>query len=46
MNATPNYFVRVGAEVRGPCAVGPLRELGEVGVVTPTTEAAVAREGP
>lgn len=46
MNPTPSFFVRVGAEVRGPYDAGQLKELAEVGVISPATEAAVERVGP
>lgn len=46
MPATPDYFVRVGAEVRGPYSVGQLTALAEAGVVTPATAAAPHAEGP
>ncbi len=40
------YFVRVGREVRGPYDVAQLRQLGDVQVITPATEAALASSGP
>jgi hypothetical protein len=46
MNSAPPLYVRVGPETRGPYGTGQLRELAEVGVVTPATEAAVALAGP
>lgn len=39
-------FVRVGDEVRGPYDLGRLRQLAEVEVITPATEATEARTGP
>ncbi len=46
MNSSPRYFVRVGAEVRGPYDVAQLRQLAEVDVITPANEVASTREGP
>jgi hypothetical protein len=46
MPATPGYFVRIGAEVRGPYSAGQLAALAEAGVVTPTTAAALEAAGP
>lgn len=46
MSAPASYFVRVGENVRGPYGVEQLRELAEVGVVTPVTEGAVGKTGP
>ncbi len=46
MNPVPRYFVRVGKEVRGPYDVAQLRQLAEVDVISPASEAAIAREGP
>jgi hypothetical protein len=46
MNSAPQLYIRVGAETRGPYDTGQLRELAEVGVVTPATESASALAGP
>lgn len=46
MNPVSRYFVRVGAEVRGPYDVAQLRQLAEVEVITPANEVASGREGP
>lgn len=46
MPATADYFVRIGAEVRGPYSAGQLAALAEAGVVTPVTEAALHAAGP
>lgn len=42
----PRYFVRVEAEVRGPYDVDQLRQLAEVQVITPASDAARSRDGP
>lgn len=46
MSGPANYFVRVGDDVRGPYGVEQLRDLAEVGVLTPATPAAVEKTGP
>lgn len=40
------HFVRFAGEIRGPLAVEHLRDLGEVGVITPQTEVAPSANGP
>ena len=44
--SSPAYFVRIGADVRGPYALAELSALAAQNVITPETEAAPAVEGP
>jgi hypothetical protein len=44
--SSPVYFVRIGAEVRGPCSLAELRALAEAAAITPETEAAPSVDGP
>jgi hypothetical protein len=46
MNPTPHLFVRVGSETRGPYGTAQLRELADVAVITPSTDAAETPAGP
>lgn len=46
MNSAPSLFVRIGDEVRGPYGIEQLRQLAEVGVITPATQTAESAAGP
>ena len=46
MPTGPRFFVRLNGEPHGPFATEQLRELADVGVVTPQTEAALDAAGP
>jgi hypothetical protein len=46
MKFAPGLFVQIGAEIRGPYDVEQLRQLAEVEVITPATEAAETATGP
>ena len=46
MNPAPGLFVRIGGEVRGPYGREQLRQLAEVEVIAPATEAATVVAGP
>lgn len=47
MGATaPQYFVRVGRQVRGPCDLARLQALAASREITPDTEVAASADGP
>ena len=46
MKPAPGLFVRIAGDVRGPYGVDQLRQLAEVEVITPATEAALSAAGP
>jgi len=46
MKPAPGLFVRIAGDVRGPYGVDQLRQLAEVEVIAPATEAAFSAAGP